>query len=130
MTAAFLDRITNPARAGVTRPFLAEHLSRRAGDFAARERANAPLPLVRVIGDNRLLEQVFAHGAAELRLVDLQALHLLAGLIEYRDFNHDSCSFLIRAVIDLRTKRSPPFGPGKAPLISNKLFSASIFTRG
>ena len=30
------------------------------------------------------------------------------------------------AVMLFRTKRSPPFGPGRAPLISSRLFSASM----
>ena len=34
------------------------------------------------------------------------------------------------AVTAFRMKRSPPFGPGRAPLMSSRLFSASILTSG
>ena len=92
-----------------------------------------------------------AHLAAELGLVDLDRVDLLAGLVVNRDFDHGLVLSLSRCIVDfddqldstdihfaaftlavmlLRTKRSPPFGPGRAPLISSRLFSASIFTSG
>jgi hypothetical protein len=96
--AALFDRITDAAGAGITGPFLSEDFSRRAGDFAARQRADGALALIRVICDQDLFQQVLANFAAEFGLVDLEALQLLPGLIEYGDFNHDACSFFTRAV--------------------------------
>src|SRR4029079_2716096 len=109
----------------------------RPGDFAAGERADRALTLVRVVHDQRLLQEMLAHFAAELRFVDLDLVDLVAGLVENRDFDHDrnlalvyllSCG--VRAVMLLRTKRSVPFGPGSAPLMSSRLLATSTFTSG
>src|SRR5688500_14808175 len=86
--APLLDRVADPAGARVAGALLAEHLSGRAGDLAARQRLHGALALVRVVVHQRLLEQRLAHLAAELGLVDLDRLELLAGLVVNRYFDH------------------------------------------
>jgi hypothetical protein len=74
VAAALLDRVADAAGAGVAGALLAEHLAGRAGDLAAGQRADGALPLVRVVHDQRLLQEVRPHLAAELGLVDLHRL--------------------------------------------------------
>src|SRR5262249_53648955 len=131
--AADLDRVADATGAGVAGALLAKHLASRAGDLAARLRADGALPLVGVVIHQRLLQQLRPNLAAKLGFIDLDRVDLLAGLAEYGDFNHDysfASTGFSRAVMDLRTKRSPPFGPGRAPLISSRLLSLSILTSG
>ena len=82
------DRLADAALAGVAGALLAVDLAGRAGDLAAGLRPDRALPLVRVVHDQRLLQQVGPHLAAEPLLVHLQRVDLLAGLVEYGDFNH------------------------------------------
>jgi hypothetical protein len=86
----FLIGVADAAGAGVAGALLAEHLAGGALDLAARLGADGALPLVGVVHDQRLLEQVLAHLAAELLGVDLEGADLLAGLVEYGDFDHGS----------------------------------------
>jgi hypothetical protein len=74
--------VADAAGAGVAGALLAEHFAGRAGDLAARLRLHGALALVGVIHDQRLLQQVPVHlAAAKLRLIDLQRVDLLPGLV-------------------------------------------------
>src|SRR5439155_9714566 len=88
VAAADADRLADAALAGVAGALLAVDLAGRAGDLAAGLRPDRALPLVRVVHDQRLLQQVRPHLAAQPLLVHLQGVDLLAGLVEYGDFNH------------------------------------------
>ena len=63
-----------------------------AGDFAAGLGADRALAEVRVVGDEGLLQEGLVHFAAELGLVELDLLDLLAALVVNRDFNHGCLS--------------------------------------
>src|SRR5437867_3649123 len=111
MTAAHANGLPNRPHAGVAGTLLAVNLSRRAGNFAARQRAHRSLPLVRVIIDQRLLEQLLAHAPAELGFIDLDRVGLLAGLVVNGDFDHDACHELVASA----TSSSLPLLPSLPP---------------
>src|SRR5204863_1936603 len=91
VAAALLDRVADAAGAGVAGALLAEHLSRRSGNLAARQRSNRAVPLIGVIHHQRLLEQIRSHSPAELGLIDVARFHLLAGLVVDRYLDHVTC---------------------------------------
>src|SRR5258706_9998333 len=139
VTAALLDRVADAAGAGIAGPLLAEHLSGRIGDLAAGLGADRALAQVRVIHHDRLLQQVAANLAPELRFAELNRVDLAAGLVVNRYFDHGiHPTFLPAAyssaetfaVMLLRTNNSDPLGPGSAPLISSRFLAASTPTSG
>ena len=90
MAATDFNRIATAAGTGVARSLLLEHFAGRAGDFASSLSSHGALPLIGVVHDQCLLQQRVADFSAKLGFVDLDLFDLLAGLIEYWDFDHGS----------------------------------------
>ena len=105
---------------------LAPRLFAAAADFLADLGVLGALALVGQEVDDCLVDSLLVRGDPEHGVGKLNGGNFLAAHINDIKFSH--CVFLLYALTLSLTQTTEPFGPGMAPLMAIRLFSASTLT--
>ena len=105
---------------------LAPRLLAAAADFLADLGVLGALALVGQEVDDCLVDSLLVRGDSEHGVGKLNGGNFLAAHINDIKFSH--CVFLLYALTLSLTQTTEPFGPGMAPLMAIRLFSASTLT--
>ncbi len=86
--AAAPDAAALAAGPGVTGALLAIHFFGRAGDFSAAFGLGGPLPLVLLVHDHHVVQQLLVDARRDFRRLDLIRADFLSGLVENSQAGH------------------------------------------